>query len=83
MTSFLIRDSGTHSICSRLTGAAANDFIPNAFVYETTAGSTSTTTFYVRVASQGGNAIEINGFDGNPLFGGTCLSTLEIFEFGP
>ena len=83
--SWILRDAGTSAVATRVVAAVQVDLLQHLIVYETTAGSTAATTFFVRVGAQsgGGGTVEINGSGGSQKFAGTSFSTLEIFEFTP
>lgn len=50
------------------------------FVYYMTAGTTSSTTFRVRIGGTGGNALYFNGYAGARVFGGVSSSSITIEE---
>lgn len=83
--SWLLRDSGTSAVAVRAVGADLGDVCQHNIVYQTTAGSTAATTFYVRVGVQtaGGGTLNINGWFGGGTLGGGAFSTLEILEITP
>ena len=58
---------------------------PRALVYKMVAGTTSETTFKIRVGPAGAATVYINSVPGDTgrVFGGVASTTLTIFEYTP
>lgn len=50
-------------------------------VHYMTAGTTSATTFRVRIGTSTASTVTLNGQSGTGIFGGTCSSSITIEEF--
>lgn len=61
-------------------GASGTDTRTITFKYYMTAGTTSATTFKVRVGGSGAGTTTINGIGGTQIFGGVCTSSITITE---
>ena len=81
VTTALFQDSTANAIASTIsyqttgTGSA-----PGIFNYFMTSGTTSSTTFTVRVGMSGAGTTTVNGQGGNQRFGGTLYSSITITE---
>ena len=80
LTAALFQDSTSGALCSGAsTTPGGNSRAPISFTYYMEAGTTSATTFKVRVGGSGGTTY-FNGFSGGRLYGGTMYSSITITE---
>lgn len=84
ITAALFQDSGANAIFAATTVLrVATDPAHITFVFTMTAGTTSSTTFKVRVGGNSGATTTINGQNGTALFDGTMFSGIVIREVTP
>jgi hypothetical protein len=77
----LFQDSTANAlatVCEANGGAGNMVAIP--LTHEMTAGTTSATTFKVRVGANDGGTITFNGWGSNRMFGGVAASSIRITE---
>jgi hypothetical protein len=86
LTVALFQDDGVNAIqvATRISHASANatNLSGTSLVHFMTAGTTSSTTFKVRVGNAGASTTTMNGINGNRLFGGVMGSGITITEIG-
>lgn len=81
MTLALFQDATANSIAAVASQHPGTDPQTITLVHTMLAGTTSATTFKVRIGSEGGQTYYFNGeSSGNQLFGGVCSSTINIEE---
>lgn len=84
MTAALFRDSTANALAAKAQKAlASGDLMQIDMHFSVAAGSTSSTTFKVRVGGNGASTITINGAAGARLFGGVSASIIRITERKP
>lgn len=77
----LFRDSGANAVAAGLsTNIGANGALPLPIKYSVVAGSTSATTFKLRVGTHTGAALTFNGENGAGLFDGKMIATMTATE---
>lgn len=82
MASALFQDATANALAASLTfgsAAAGSSCIPLRYVM--TAGTTSATTFRIRIGSDNANTATFNGFLGARKFGGVMASSIVITEY--
>lgn|SRR3990167_2666576 len=80
----LFQDSTADALAASMTGAVVNTINTGMdILYTMTAGTTSATTFKLRVGAIAGGTVTINGVDGVQRFNGVNLSYLVIMEVEP
>ena len=62
-------------------GSTANGLVNSQIIYKMTSGTTSATTFRVRLGPDGANTLTFNGSGGTGLYGGVCISSITIVEY--
>lgn len=76
----LFQDSG-HAIAMRAQYKTTSTTALNeTFIFEMAAGTTSETTFKIRIGGDGANTIYLNGNNNARLGGGVSMSTMTIME---
>jgi hypothetical protein len=81
LTAALFQDSGANALAAATTGLDTASFQRCiTFTHFMTAGTTSSTTFYVRAGCNGAGTTTFNGSVGNRLFGGVIASSITITE---
>ena len=85
MAAALFQDSTTDALAAavRVTTAAANDLMVINFSHYMTAGTTSSTTFRVRVGCSAAGTTTFNGSGGARKYGGVLASSITITELQP
>jgi hypothetical protein len=80
----LFQDSGTDALAATIVNLLQPGGMVNpSFVYEMTSGTTSATTFKVRIGqSVGGSLVTFNGSLAGRLLGGVMASSITIMEVG-
>jgi len=80
----LFQDTTAGALAAKVFGSLGNA-APNTYVleYEMAAGTTSATTFKIRVGPSGSDTITFNGTGGARKLGGVLLSTMVIEEIKP
>ncbi len=83
--SVLFKDSDANALMATdntlgNTGVTAGHL---SFVFEETAGSTSSRTYKIRVGSNSGATVYINGADASRRFGGVSATYLIVEEIEP
>lgn len=77
----LFQDSTANALAvSALTNAAANSYNIMTIYYEMTAGTTSATTFKVRIGPEQSATITVNGINSARKFGGVYSSWIQVSE---
>lgn len=78
----LFQDSTADALCAVVGEAPNMDAVPDhrTFTYSMTAGTTSSTTFKVRIGPTSAVTLTVNGVNGNRLLGGVLLSGITIQE---
>ena len=78
----LFRDSGANAIAGSVvsTSNAGANSVPMSFHYEVAAGSTSATTFKLRIGGNTGTLYINRDVSGNNTFGGICAVRITITE---
>ena len=77
----LFQDSTANALSATATGLfAANSTATVPLQYKMTAGTTSSTTFKVRLGANLSGTVRINGRDGARVFGGVGSSSITITE---
>lgn len=80
----LFQDSTAGALSASTMNVAGTDSTqPLVLRHKMTAGTTSATTFKVRVGPGGAQTVTVNGFGGVRLFGGVCLSSIRVLEVTP
>lgn len=84
-TAALFQDGGTSAIAAMSTLAAvATGIYTIAFRHSTAAGTTSSTTFKVRIGgTQSGETLTFNGTSGARNLGGVMASSITVTEYLP
>lgn len=78
----LFQDSTANALATTIAVGSASTFLTNpVLVHYMTAGTTSATTFKVRVGASSAGTTTFNGQSGARLFGGTLNSSITIEEF--
>lgn len=78
----LFQDSTAGSLAVGLVNNPNNDLTNQIKIcHKMTAGTTSATTFKLRVGNAAGDQITVNGFAGNRKFGGVLISSLSVSEY--
>ncbi len=83
MTVALFQDSTANALATQWSLYAANGGDVITFVHEMTAGTTSSTTFKVRMGGNTASSFNItfNGYNGGRIYGGTQISRITVEEF--
>jgi hypothetical protein len=77
----LFQDSTANALAARSQKAlAAGDLMQITFMHSMVAGTTSATTFKVRIGGSGASTITLNGFSGGRIFGGVSASIIRVTE---
>lgn len=83
MTLALFQDSTANALAAVAQNQATASGITNfSLVYKMTSGTTSATTFKVRVGTNGGSTVTFNGVAAGQRLGGAMLSSMTIMEVG-
>jgi hypothetical protein len=78
----LFQDSGTSAIATAIAvGAGSTYMTPVNLIHYMNAGTTSSTTFKVRIGATGAGTTTVNGQSSARLFGGTLNSSITIEEY--
>ena len=81
LTAALFQDSTANALAvGYIEPASANDMMPLHVKYEMAAGTTSSTTFKVRIGGSTAGTLTFNGSGGSGLFAGTIASSLSVTE---
>jgi hypothetical protein len=84
MTAALFQDTTANALAARGQKAlAAGDLMQMSFMHTMTAGTTSATTFKVRIGGSGASTITLNGAAGARLYGGVSASIIRVTEREP
>lgn len=80
----LFQDSNANALCA-VPGVAGNTVSMGvtSMVYEMAAGTTSATTFKIRMGDTLANSVSINGNSGGRIYGGVSRATMIITEVTP
>ena len=76
----LFQDATAGALACGVDEVDANDLVGVTFTHYMTAGTTSETTFTVRISSNSTDAA-LNGVDAGSFYGGTLASSITITEF--
>ena len=80
----LFQDSTANALAAlNAVNSVAGWVLNHSYVYYMTSGTTSSTTFRVRVGANGGSTITFNGSGGGRLYGGVMPSSITITEVVP
>jgi len=83
LTMALFQDNMANAIAvSTAFDSIANGCLNHGLTHFMTAGTTSETTFKVRVGRNGSSTVRMNGTDGARFFGGVLGSGITIMEIG-
>ena len=85
MTYALFQDSTAGALTAGRTTSYAGDaqIMPIVLSHIMDAGTTSETTFRLRIGTEGGVTITLNGQSGSRRLGGICFSRMTITEYAP
>ena len=62
-------------------GSTATGMINSGLVHKMTAGTTSATTFKIRMGGESAGTVTFNGYSGGQVFGGVMASSMTITEY--
>jgi len=80
----LFQDSTASALAASAEfGSTATGMINSSLVHKMTAGTTSATTFTVRMGGETAGTVTLNGFSGGQIFGGVMTSSMTITEYTP
>lgn len=80
----LFQDATANALAAlNSVNSAAGWMLNHSYVYYMTSGTTSSTTFRVRIGANGGTTITFNGTAGGRLYGGVMPSSITITEVVP
>lgn len=80
----LFQDTTANSLATTWQGGfAATAPSQLSLTHVMTAGTTSSTTFKVRIGQQGAGTLTFNGSGGTRYFGGVMASSISIYEYTP
>lgn len=79
----LFQDNTDNALATQTTFVTAGSMGTVSFVFSMAAGTTSETTFKVRIGPSNGYMITFNGVGGARKFGGVCVSSITITEYEP
>ena len=79
----LFQDSSTFALAATASNQQTGISNIISLTYQMTAGTTSSTTFRVRIGPSTGGTITLNGSAGSRLLGGVLTSSIEIWETAP
>ena len=82
VVSALFRDSASAAIAASGQGVGVSIGMSQILRVIVASGSTSATTFKLRMGPAAASTITFNGFGGGRYFGGVCASVMTIEEFG-
>jgi hypothetical protein len=78
----LFQDSTANALAAAAEyGSTATGMINSGLAYKMTAGTTSATTFKVRIGGESAGTVTLNGFSGGQIFGGVMTSSMTITEY--
>ena len=78
----LFQDSTANALAASAEfGSTATGMINSGLVHKMTAGTTSATTFKVRIGGETAGTFTLNGFSGGQIFGGVMTSSMTIMEY--
>lgn len=78
----LFQDSTANALAASAEyGSTATGMINSGLVHKMTAGTTSATTFKVRIGGETAGTVTLNGFNGGGVFGGVMTSSMTITEY--
>ena len=78
----LFQDSTANALAASAEyGSTATGMINSGLVHKMTAGTTSATTFKVRIGGESAGTFTLNGYSGNQIFGGVMTSSMTITEY--
>jgi hypothetical protein len=82
MITALFQDSNANAIAANIFTVAATQHMANqTLIHYMTAGTTSATTFKVRIGTNVAGTTQLNGTSGARIFGGVNNSSITIEEF--
>lgn len=76
----LFQDSTANALAAGVTAAASNSVFPTIIRHRMLAGTTSATTFRLRVGPSSAVTMTINGTGGARLLGGVLVTSLTVTE---
>jgi hypothetical protein len=82
VVSALFRDSASAAIAASGQGLGASLGLSQVIRVIVASGSTTATTFKLRMGPAAPSTLTFNGFGGGRYFGGVCASVITIEEFG-
>lgn len=78
----LFQDSTANALASTFADSGAQSFVSNSTLrHSMAAGTTSSTTFKIRLGPQQSGTLTVNGRSGSRVFGGVAASSLVITEY--
>ena len=79
----LFQDTASNALAAAFTSSVPSaNYVTQAILrYEMAAGTTSATTFKIRIGMNVAGTLTVNGFSGNSYFGGTMYSHIQVEEF--
>ena len=78
----LFQDSTANALAASAEyGSTATGMINSGLVHKMTAGTTSATTFKVRIGGESAGTVTLNGYSGSQIFGGVMTSSMTITEY--
>ena len=80
ITAALFQDAGVNSIEATMTNVQGHQICTPVGTHYMTAGTTSATTFKVRIGSQTSGTTTLNGVNSGRLMGGALISSITITE---
>lgn len=82
VTFALFQDATVNAIAaSSEYGSTATGMINSGLAHKMTAGTTSATTFKIRIGAAAAGTFTLNGFGGNQSLGGVLFSSMTITEY--
>jgi hypothetical protein len=79
----LFRDSTADALCTTALDVLANTFANLNMEFMVTSGSTSSTTFNIRIGGTSAGTLRVNSVGATQYFGASFLSSLTVTEFLP
>ena len=78
----LFQDSTASALAAAAElGSTATGMINSGLVHKMTAGTTSATTFKIRMGGETAGTVTLNGYSGGQVFGGVMASSMTITEY--
>lgn len=79
----LFQDSNANALACSQEFVATNAQSQIPFAHNMAAGTTSVTTFKIRLGTDGGATLTVNGRGGGRKYGGVMSSNLQVIEYEP